>query len=191
MVHGMTTTTAIRAARPTPLPSELTTAGSPETWHKSPLVRVEFESPRLANQTGWAFPAWRHGRAYIPVTDEHIPSSAAQRNDTPDFAFGAVGTDFATAIRTAHSITMGGTAYRGLANWPATAVLQANDGVYYVAPLGFFSGADRQVVSIDGPYLPGEVANVERLHEDVKAVVGGRSWVNYSDDDVTVDLRPA
>jgi hypothetical protein len=66
----------------------------------------------------------------------------------------------------------------------ALAVLQALDGAYYVTELRNGTAAATVDVGRDNV----TVKNVEKLHPEVKAVVGPYSWVNFTDETISPQL---
>lgn len=105
--------------------------------------------------------------------------------------FKPVGSSFADAIKAANKFSMNAVDEKGLPKDVAHAVLQSADGQYYVVWLwdrfGTFDATlDGSDFNREGRHVV--VAGVEALNPDVKAVVDRDEWINFSGQDVAVNL---
>jgi CspA family cold shock protein len=152
----------IAAVRPVPLPQAPVGTGAPASWGGKPLVSLTYQ---YANGSG---------PKVVPAVA--VPESGAGKATASAFTPAGTTLDAARAVAVERA--------KGSGTGQAQAILQANDGRFYVAALGSAEQgkATRVPVAIDQPWFAkeGTTVDVRGVNPDVKAVVGATSWVQLN-----------
>lgn len=197
----------ISGAKPTPLPPGGTAPhepGRPELWDDTNLVRFHYEITTPSTEPGKPAKVTRqfydfdggaavhNGDQIQPGTLKDLSYPGSQNYISPydpDGGYGAVGTSFGDAVKSANKTAKFATDMNGRALDAAQAVLQGSGGQYYVTTLRAGGG-----VALLNPPATDEskrglaISGVDALHPDVKAVVDRDEWINFSGQAVEVDL---
>lgn len=159
-------------------------------FHAAPahelLARFDFGGGHILPVAGDI--VWRGGASYAiggsTKVDAYDPLTRRPHN-----IFQRVGTSYRDALSAAHDLTLRGTLADGRPSWNATAVLRGRDGAFWITSLGT-TARPGYAARIDAPdaKLP-HAARVERMSDQLLAVVGGRTWQDFSG--IAVDFDPA
>lgn len=153
-------TTAPAGKTPQPLPGARhpqPLPGVPDKWSGSPLANITYSS--LGSVVAMAV---------------HPPHTDFRAFDRSKPLFVKAGSSFADAVKAA--VRRASQQNR----WGATAaqgVLQSKAGSYYLTTLGGPLGRPEFTHTLDT-----KPTSVSRLSDDLKAVVGGSSWVNFTNE---------
>ncbi len=136
-------------------------ASGPETWGDNPLVRISttYRYDRFAETFTRAYRMDERTSQYIPLEGAFLDAVEAASKLASNWE-----------VRHPRSAQL-----RDPNEWRysgAFAVLQAADGAYWAVRLdGATIDAERENLVVE---------NVERVHRDVRAVVGAYSWVDFT-----------
>jgi hypothetical protein len=186
-----------------PLPDPLKPkAEQPSEWVGGPLVtstvttqhRGAFDRIKTTTDTDQGFPivAYHGGKAFTPVSHKPVDAKLAKSGvDRDRIAFAKLGAvSFTDAVKAAAREARYITSVTG--NPAGTVgVLQARDGAYYVAPLGGYVATGARIFQLQAPAdtdRDTHTIDIQRATDDLKAIVGVSRWVNFTSEQVDLDL---